>query len=162
MLDVQIKEITKDDNPQIESVIRSVFIELNLPLKGTAYEDPETAAMYEAYDRPQSIYFVVNSNGEILGGAGIQPLKSHSQAVCELQKMYVLTKIRGCGIGQKLMDCCLDAARSFGFKKCYLETIPALHSAVDLYRRNDFLELQAPLGATGHHNCGIWMIKDLL
>ena len=74
MLDVQIKEITKDDNPQIESVIRSVFIELNLPLKGTAYEDPETAAMYEAYDRPQSIYFVVKSNGEILGGAGIQPL----------------------------------------------------------------------------------------
>jgi len=69
--------------------------------------------------------------------------------------MYVLTKIRGCGIGQKLMDCCLDAARSFGFKKCYLETIPALHSAVDLYRRNDFLELQAPLGATGHHNCGV-------
>ena len=130
MLDVQIKEITKDDNTQIESVIRSAFIELNLPLKGTAYED--------------------------------QPLKSHSQAVCELQKMYVLTKIRGCGIGQKLMDCCLDAARSFGFKKCYLETIPALHSAVDLYRRNDFLELQAPLGATGHHNCGIWMIKDLL
>jgi len=78
MLDVQIKEITKDDNPQIESVIRSVFIELNLPLKGTAYEDPETSAMYEAYDRPQSIYFVVKSNGEILGGAGIQPLKGHS------------------------------------------------------------------------------------
>ena len=54
MLDVQIKEITKDDNPQIESVIRSVFIELNLPLKGTAYEDPETSTMFEAYDTPKS------------------------------------------------------------------------------------------------------------
>ena len=41
MLWVRIRKIVKDDDLQIESVIRSVFHELNIPLIGTAYEDPK-------------------------------------------------------------------------------------------------------------------------
>lgn len=54
---MHIREIKKEDNAQIESVIRSVFMELNLPLVGTAYADPETSMMFEAYDVPRSVYF---------------------------------------------------------------------------------------------------------
>jgi putative acetyltransferase len=158
---MQIREIRKEDNLQMESVIRSVFLELNLPLKGTAYEDPETSTMFEAYDTPKSVYFVVDIEGEMLGGAGIKPLKNYDETVCELQKMYALPKMRGQGIGQKLMDHCLDAARSFGFEKCYLETIPTLKAALKLYKQNDFLQIDAQLGDTGHHSCGLWMLKDL-
>ena len=35
MLDMQIREIKKEDSVQIESVIRSAFLELNIPLEGT-------------------------------------------------------------------------------------------------------------------------------
>ena len=159
---MQIREIKKEDNPQIESVIRSVFLELNLPLTGTAYADPETSMMFEAYNVPRSVYFVLESEGEILGGAGIKPLKNYDETVCELQKMYALPKMRGQGIGQKLMDHCLNAARSFGFKQCYLETTTELKAAIKLYKRNDFLEIDAQLGDTGHHSCGVWMIKNLI
>ena len=50
MLDMQIREIKKEDNVQVESVIRSAFLELNIPLEGTAYEDPETSKMFERLD----------------------------------------------------------------------------------------------------------------
>ena len=58
MLDMQIREIKKEDNVQIESVIRSAFLELNIPLEGTAYEDPETSKMFEAYNTDRSVYFL--------------------------------------------------------------------------------------------------------
>lgn len=161
MLDMQIREITKEDNLQVESVIRSAFLELNIPLKGTAYEDPETSSMFEAYNSERSVYFVVEHHGIILGGAGIKPLKNFDKDVCELQKMYSAPKIRGQGMGQKLMDRCIESALSFGFKKCYLETIPMLEAAIKLYRRNGFYDINTSLGSTGHHNCSLWMIKEL-
>ena len=90
MLGVRIRKIVKDDDLQIESVIRSVFHELNIPLIGTAYEDPETSSMYEAYSMPRSIYFVAEYNGKVIGGAGIRPLNGSLENICELQKMYGL------------------------------------------------------------------------
>lgn len=161
MLNVQIRPIRKLDNPKIETVIRSVFLELEIPLVGTAFEDPETAQMYESYVGDRAEYFVVEYKGQILGGAGISPLKNFDSNVCELQKMYSLPKMRGQGIGQKLLETCLDKAKSFDFKQCYLETIPLLESAVKLYKRNGFEQIDNQLGGTGHHNCNLFMIKNL-
>lgn len=161
MLDVQIRPIQKEDNPQVESVIRSVFLELDIPLVGTAFEDIETAQMYEAYDKDRAMYYVVEQENKIIGGAGISPLKNYNIEVCELQKMYSLPVMRRRGLGQELLNICLDTAKSLGFTSCYLETIPMLEAAINLYRRNGFKTLQTQLGATGHHNCGLWMIKKL-
>ena len=161
MSEIQIRPIEKADNLHIESVIRSVFMELELPLIGTAYADPETAQMYESYSKDRAIYFVVEQSGKIIGGAGISPLKNYNSEVCELQKMYSLPIMRGRGLGQKLLDTCLNAAKSRGFRSCYLETIPSLEAAVNLYVRNGFYAVDAQLGATGHHSCGLWMIKQL-
>ena len=54
---MRIREIQAEDNLQIESVIKSTFIELGLPLIGTAYEDIETTRMFESYQEEKSIYF---------------------------------------------------------------------------------------------------------
>lgn len=161
MLNVDIRPIVKTDNPKIEAVIRSVFIELGIPLVGTAFQDPETSQMYQAYGKRRSVYYVVEHNNQILGGAGISPLKGGQSTVCELQKMYSLPKMRGQGIAPQLLDKCLQAAKSFGFSQCYLETIPSLKAAIKLYKRNGFYEIDRQLGSTGHHSCSIWMIKDL-
>lgn len=109
----------------MELIIRSVFFEFNIPLHGTAYEDHETSKMCEAYSGPRSIYYVLEYQGEILGGAGIKPLKSFDDSVCELQKMYSLPKIRGLGFGQKLLNTCLDSAQKFRFKRCILKPLKA-------------------------------------
>jgi putative acetyltransferase len=56
---MRIREIQFNDNSQIETVIKSIFIELQLPLTGTVYEDEETTQMFESYQEEKAIYFVI-------------------------------------------------------------------------------------------------------
>jgi putative acetyltransferase len=117
--------------------------------------------MFEAYSKSNSMYFVVELNGKIIGGAGISPLANGSPEICELQKMYFLPETRGLGIGSKMMEVCLEKAKSFGFKQCYLETMPYMKAAQKLYVKSGFEYLDGPMGNTGHCSCPVWMIKSL-
>ncbi len=143
-----IREIKKEDNQAVAQLIRSVFDEMEIPKVGTAYEDPYLDLMFEEYNKPQSVYFVVENEGEILGCCGIAPLENSDSKICELQKMYFLPKTRGLGIGTKMMEQCLERARGFGFEKCYIETMPFMEAAQKLYTKSGFEYLDAPMGCT--------------
>lgn len=156
-----IRKIEHKDNIAVASVIRSVLIEHNVPKVGTAYADASLDCMFETYAQPRSVYFVVEQDGQIVGGAGIAPLENGEADTCELQKMYFLAGVRGTGAGTAMMHKCLEAAANFGFVKCYLETMPYMHAAQKLYKNSGFTYLDAPLGNTGHSSCPVWMIKEL-
>ena len=156
-----IREIQKQDNPQIANVIRTVFIEDDFPKTGTAFEDKQLDFMFESYDKSNAVYFVVENNGKIVGGAGVSKLVATEENICELQKMYILSEARGNGLGNKLIQLCLDKAKEFGFEKCYLETLPTMKAAHHLYQKLGFEYLDKQLGNTCHTSCHVWMIKDL-
>ena len=158
---ITIREIQAEDNPKIARAIRAILIEYGVPKVGTAYADKILDTLFEAYDIENAIYFVVEKNGEIYGGAGIKQLDNYNGNVCELQKMYFLPEARGIGLGKKMMDICLQKATSYGFEKCYLETLPYMEEARKLYRKVGFKDLDAPMGDTGHYSCNLWMLKDL-
>ncbi|RAJ17107.1 GNAT family N-acetyltransferase [Olleya aquimaris] len=158
---IEIREIQPQDNPQMEAIIREVFIEYDLPLIGTAYTDPETPKMYESYAKHNEAYYVVTIDGVIEGGGGLKPLNGEKEDVFEIQKMYFSNRLRGKGYGKKLFEKCLEKGKSLGFKRAYLETIPKLKEAIHIYESYGFKHLNAPLGQTGHFNCGVWMIKTL-
>ncbi|MGX7666913.1 GNAT family N-acetyltransferase [Flavobacterium pedocola] len=161
MNEVIIREIQKADNITVAMVIRTVLEEFNVPKVGTAYADPQLDCMFETYSEPNSAYFVVEKDSRIIGCAGIAPLANGSPEVCELQKMYFLPETRGLGIGAAMMEICLQKAKTLGFKKCYLETMPYMEAAQKLYLKTGFVYLEAPMGCTGHSSCPVWMIKDL-
>ena len=156
-----IREIIAEDNPKIAKAIRSVLIEYGVPKVGTAYADTILDTLFEAYDTENTSYFVVEKDGEIFGGAGIKKLDNYEGNICELQKMYFMPEVRGIGLGSKMMNICLQKATSFGFEKCYLETLPYMEEARKLYRKAGFKDLDARLGDTGHYSCNLWMLKDL-
>ncbi|WP_248723422.1 GNAT family N-acetyltransferase [Seonamhaeicola sp. ML3] len=158
---IVIREIQPQDNAQLEQVIRACFHEFKIPLEGTAYEDEETPRMFESYQNANDVYFVIDNNGEVLGGAGIKPLKDFDNSICELQKMYFSPKVRVKGLGKKMFETCLEAAKDLGYAKCYLESAPQLKAAIHIYESYGFEHLDAALGNTGHYSCGVWMIKDL-
>ena len=158
---MKIRKIKPDDNPIIEKIIKSVFIEFGLAKIGTAYEDVETTMMYESYQGEKEVYFVIEENGKVFGGGGIKHLKNAESDICELQKMYFAPEIRGKGYGKLMFQTCLDAAKKFGYRQCYLESGLALEAAIHIYENNGFEHLEGPLGNTGHYSCGVWMIKEL-
>ena len=158
---IVIRKIEANDNTQIEQVIRACFYEFKIPLEGTAYSDKETPKMFESYQNSNDVYFVIEADGEILGGGGVKPLKDFEVDVCEIQKMYFSPKIRGKGYGKLLFEKCLEAAKALGYKQCYLESAPQLKAAIHIYESYGFKHLQSALGNTGHFSCGVWMIKDL-
>lgn len=158
---MNIREIKKEDNQEIAAVIRSVFISDNYPKTGTAFADSQLDFMFETYNVPKAIYFVVEENGKIIGGAGIAQLENSHENICELQKMYFLKEARGKGFGLEMITKCIEKATEFGYEKCYLETLPEMLNAQKLYKKVGFDYLEKPLGTTGHTTCPVWMIKQL-
>ena len=157
-----IRPINESDNKHISVILREVLIEMDIPRIGSAYEDPEINNMYESYQSKRSIYFVVEENNKILGGAGINQLKNGNINICELQKMYFHKSIRGRGIGDKMIELCLNFAVESNYKKCYIETMPNMVDAQKLYLKKGFKYIDNPLGNTGHTACPIWMLKNLV
>ncbi|WP_396600726.1 GNAT family N-acetyltransferase [Algibacter sp. R77976] len=158
---IVIREIEPQDNTQLEQVIRDCFHEFKIPLEGTAYSDAETPNMFESYQNDNDVYYVIEVNGEVLGGGGVKPLKDFESDVCEIQKMYFSPKVRGKGYGKALFEKCMVSAKTLGYKKCYIESASQLKAAIHIYESYGFKHLNKALGNTGHYSCGIWLIKDL-
>ena len=156
-----IRKIKPSDNSKIEQIIKSTILEFNLPMTGTAYEDHETENMFQSYQENNEIYFILEDNGNVVGGGGIKRLKDNKEDVCELQKMYFSPKARGKGYGKILFNKCMEEAKKMGFKQCYLETSAVLEAAIHIYQKNKFQHLKGPLDGTGHYSCGVWMLKNL-
>jgi len=156
-----IRKIEQKDNVAVAEIVRTVMLELGAPKVGTAYADPNLDTMYETYQNPNAVYFVVEQDEKIIGGAGIQRLDNGDETICELQKMYFLPEARGLGVGSKMIALCLQQAKEFGFKKCYLETMPFMIDAQKLYKKSGFYNIDGSMGNTGHTYCSLWMLKDL-
>jgi putative acetyltransferase len=156
-----IRPIEPRDNAAMAAIIRRVMPEFGADGPGFAIHDVEVDTLHEAYAQPRSAYFVVERGGTVIGGGGVAPLENADPDVCELRKMYFLPEARGIGAGTAMMQRCLDAARSHGFRRCYLETLTGMDAAQSLYARSGFKPLCAPMGGTGHFSCDRFFILDL-
>jgi putative acetyltransferase len=158
---VRLRPIRPRDNAAVAAIIRGVMTEFGAVGPGYSINDPEVDAMARAYAPARHAFFVVEREGRVLGGAGIAPLEGGDPETCELRKMYVLPEGRGLGVGQMLLDRCLDAAREAGFRRCYLETLQRMEQARRLYERNGFRPLCSAQGRTGHTTCDTWYAREL-
>ena len=127
----------------------------------TVYYDDRTDHLFEEFRVANSIYYVVEENGIIIGGGGIYPTENLPEGTCELVKLYLTPAARGRGIGKLLLEKSLAAARSMGYKKVYLESMPELTIAIPLYEKYGSSFLPSAQGNSGHVGCDVWMIKDL-
>jgi putative acetyltransferase len=76
--------------------------------------------------------------------------------------MYLLPQARGTGIGRQLIERNLQYAFEAGYMNVYLESMPELRTALNIYEKFGFEYLDAPMGNTGHTGCSLWMLKKLV
>ncbi len=160
--DIQIRPIQRKDNPYVRAILRRVMEEFGANNKGFAYFDSEVDDMYGSYTADGCAYLVATRKERVIGGGGIGPLVGGDTGTCELKKMYFYPEARGLGLGYRILEQLLTKAREFGYAKCYLETMAAMHDAQRLYRKFGFQELDHPLGETGHTGCNRWFLLELL
>lgn len=162
MTHAKFRLIRPEDNLIMARIIREVMTEFKTVGPGYSINDPEVDHMFEAYEDPAtSRYFVLEINGQVVGGGGVGPLANSDEPVCELRKMYFLPAVRGNGWGRKLLEQCLEAARELGYQRCYLETVARMETANLLYKKMGFETLCGKLGDTGHSGCDTYFVKDL-
>jgi putative acetyltransferase len=85
--------------------------------------------------------FIAELDGEVVGTAAVTP---HAPGEVELLKVTVADTLRGAGLGRRLVDVCIDQARSMGAHTMMLMSSSRLQAALRLYVRMGFTPRPLP------------------
>lgn len=144
------RPIEPKDQASLARLIRSVFEEYGAPLVNTVYDDPRTWHIYDTLQGANAAYWVVEENGEVVGGCGFFPTEGLPDGYAELIKFYLSKLCRGKGYGSRLFSLTIDGAWKAGYNHLYIESFPEFADAVTMYRRHGFVPLPHRLGHSGH------------
>ena len=121
------------------------FYELNVEWLDTFFYvedfDREVLSNPEKYILdPGGYIFFALQEGQVLGTVALMPTEEEN--ILELTKMAVNKRFRGHGIGQTLMQYCIDFAKDFNYKALMLYSNTKLANAIHIYRKYGFRELE--------------------
>jgi len=117
------------------------------PRDRATLDDPEGKVIDKG-----GLIFIAERRGEPVGCAALLKMEDGGY---ELAKMAVADRAKGSGVGRKLIDTCIEAAREAGAHRIYLESNSALAPALGLYRSAGFVDL--PAQPTPYARCDVWM-----
>ena len=102
------------------------------------YED-ELKHLEKKYGKPSGRLYLLYVNDELAGCVGLRKLDKQK---CELKRLYVKPRFRGEGLGELLLERIMGDARRIGYKYMYLDTLPFLKTALKMYKRFGFEEIE--------------------
>ena len=137
--------LTREHDAAMAALIRENLKACHLDIPGTAYFDEALDHLSAYYDRPGRAYYVLLSDGVVIGGGGFAEIAVFP-ACCELQKLYLADRVKGLGLGRRLLAFIEDRARECGSRQMYLETHHVLVPAIRLYEKDGFEEIGRPEG----------------
>jgi putative acetyltransferase len=130
-----IRRATNADIPAIRAVVYSVRAEYGV-LAAIGANDADLDDIEFGYFGRHGYFEVVeDAAARIVGCAGLYPLSAQRAELC---KMYLEKSARGQGLGKRLLEHALAAARRGGFADVWLETNSALLEAIALYMKYGF------------------------
>jgi ribosomal protein S18 acetylase RimI-like enzyme len=82
--------------------------------------DEELATLPGKYAPPEGGLWLARVGGGLAGVVGLRPL---DPGICELKRLWVRPAFRGHGLGRRLTQTAIDAARKAGYRTLRLDTI---------------------------------------
>ena len=124
--------------PEDAGVIRALLREyadgLGVDLCFQGFE-AELAGLPGDYAEPAGTLLLARDAASI---AGCGALRRIDPLRCEMKRLYVRASHRGRGLGEQLALALIEAARSKGYRRMCLDTLPSMVEAHGLYRRLGF------------------------
>jgi putative acetyltransferase len=158
---ILLRKIKQEDNALLAQIIRGVFIEYSAQKEGTVYSDPTTDNLFKLFQTTNSVLWIAELHGKVVGCCGIFPTLGLPGNCAELVKFYIDSSARGIGVGRALMERCILSARQLGFSQIYIESLPEFEKAISIYEKQGFRSLSKPMTKFGHPGCNLWFLKDL-
>jgi N-acetylglutamate synthase-like GNAT family acetyltransferase len=142
LADFNIRHASKEDVTGIIRFVRGIREQLGVDPDFTADHRPmykDLGNIRDTYDTERGDFFVLqNDAGEIVGTGGYLSTRKN---VCELKKIYLDPSTRGKGTGGAFLKWIIAQATKKGFTKIILQTDPAMASAIDLYKKIGFVQI---------------------
>ena len=101
--------------------------------------DQEINHLEEKYGKPYGRLYIAFLDGKL---AGCIALKKIDEENCEMKRLYVRSEFRCKHIGNVLAEKIIEEARKIGYKSILLDTLPFLTSAIKLYKKMGFYEIE--------------------
>ena len=130
--------------PADVAIAKALFAEYAAALGvDLAYQsfDAELATLPGAYVPPAGALFLAEQAGQVVGCVALRPLEP--PLVAELKRLYVRPAARGQRAGAMLTNAILAWARTAGYERVRLDTLPSMGQAQVLYRELGFREISA-------------------
>lgn len=89
------------------------------------------------YAPPEGLLLLATWSGETVACGGIRILE---EGVCEMKRIYLRPAYRGKGIGRAMAVSLMAGARSLGYHRMRLVTMPFMLEAISLYRSLGFTD----------------------
>jgi ribosomal protein S18 acetylase RimI-like enzyme len=128
-------------SPNDVAMVADLFREYGHSLEidlGFQHFDDELASMPGEYAEPGGMLLLARAGDAAAGCVGVRPLDA---GCCELKRLYVQPAYRGLGIGEALTAAAIAAARSAGYGRMRLDTLPTMTAARGMYARLGFVEI---------------------
>jgi ribosomal protein S18 acetylase RimI-like enzyme len=128
--------------PRDLDAVRGLFLEyaesLNVDLCFQNFE-AEVAGLPGKYSPPEGRLLVAWRGLEPMGCVALRPLDG---TVCEMKRLYVRPQARGEHLGRRLAERIGEEARSAGYSRICLDTLPSMTAALKLYSAMGFKPIE--------------------
>jgi ribosomal protein S18 acetylase RimI-like enzyme len=101
--------------------------------------DEELINFPKKYEEPDGIFIIAKDNVNVVGCVGLRKL---DESTCEMKRLFVNDNYKGKGIGGKLVEIIIKEAKDKKYKRMRLDTLRTMESALKVYYKNDFYEIE--------------------
>jgi putative acetyltransferase len=132
-----IRDWQGSDRIAAAEVIHQVLTEYGLGWEPDG-ADRDVLEVETYYFKMGGEFWIVEHDGQIVGTGAYYPIRRGEQAA-EIRKMYLLSSVRGQGLGSFLLGQLEDAIAARGYRQIWIETASVLKEAVQLYEQNGYI-----------------------
>jgi putative acetyltransferase len=125
--------------PATRVLLREYQRSLGIDLCFQDFEN-ELAELPGSYAPPDGRFYTAFLGQQLAGSIALRRHDAHS---CEMKRLYLRPEFQGQGFGKLMAKRIIEDARSIGYQRILLDTLPSMQAAQGIYQKLGFRETKA-------------------